>query len=258
MPVPIPITFLTTGAPPDVPRSVQELMNVIGDSLGTAFARKHYILGQLNGVLPTQDVGPWANGSQWWFWDATQGQYLLGAEGVPVGMMMYWGGTGVPKNWLLCDGSPIDRVQYSQLFAVIHEDWGPGDGVTTFNLPPPAVMYCNVGGTLAWGDRGGQQTIPIVIDNLPALAVTIKTTLRNKTTAGGLYGVPVLQPANQPGAQQYQYQVENANGLALNTLQTLTPGPPPTGAPPAGQATGSQPMASMPPFAAANIIIKFM
>ena len=258
MPAPIPISFLVAKTPPDVPRSVQQLMNVIGDSLGATFDPNGYILGQLNGVLPSQDVGPWANGAQWWFWSRSQGQYVLGKEGVPVGMIMFWGGQGVPNNWLICDGSPVDRVQYSELYHAIGTDWGPGDGSTTFNLPPPGIMFWNAGGGApAWGAQGGAQVEPIVLDNLPALDVTVSTTLRNKT-APGLYDLAILQPANQAGAQNYIYQIEDANGLALNLIQTTTPGPPPTTAPPAGQETGANPMATMPPFAAANAIIKFM
>lgn len=36
---------------------------------------------------------------------------------------------------LLCDGSAISRLAFPQLFAVIAETWGAGDGSTTFNLP---------------------------------------------------------------------------------------------------------------------------
>lgn len=38
-------------------------------------------------------------------------------------------------GWLLCDGRAIDRDLYPDLFDEIGEDYGAGDGETTFNLP---------------------------------------------------------------------------------------------------------------------------
>ncbi len=38
-------------------------------------------------------------------------------------------------NWLLCDGSAVSRTTYADLYALIGENFGAGDGSTTFNLP---------------------------------------------------------------------------------------------------------------------------
>ena len=38
-------------------------------------------------------------------------------------------------NWFLCNGQAINRVTYSELFAIIGTNFGQGDGTTTFNLP---------------------------------------------------------------------------------------------------------------------------
>lgn len=38
-------------------------------------------------------------------------------------------------NWLLCNGQEISRNTYSDLFEVIGESFGKGNGVTTFNVP---------------------------------------------------------------------------------------------------------------------------
>lgn len=38
-------------------------------------------------------------------------------------------------GWLVCDGSAVSRTTYSALFAIISDDYGSGDGSTTFNLP---------------------------------------------------------------------------------------------------------------------------
>lgn len=38
-------------------------------------------------------------------------------------------------NWLLCDGSAVSRTTYADLFTLLGENFGAGDGSTTFNLP---------------------------------------------------------------------------------------------------------------------------
>ncbi|CAF4530871.1 unnamed protein product [Rotaria sp. Silwood2] len=48
---------------------------------------------------------------------------------------LYSGASQPPYPWLLCDGSAVSRVEYQRLFAVIDTRYGPGDYVTTFNLP---------------------------------------------------------------------------------------------------------------------------
>lgn len=54
-----------------------------------------------------------------------------------TGMIIPWGGTSSnkPDGWLVCDGSAISRTTYADLFDVIGEEYGTGDGTTTFNLP---------------------------------------------------------------------------------------------------------------------------
>ena len=38
-------------------------------------------------------------------------------------------------NWLLCDGQAVSRSDYADLFALIGDSFGEGNGVTTFNVP---------------------------------------------------------------------------------------------------------------------------
>lgn len=53
----------------------------------------------------------------------------------PVGTIHAYAGTNLPPTWLFCDGQPLLRADYPELFAVIQASWGQGDGSTTFNLP---------------------------------------------------------------------------------------------------------------------------
>lgn len=38
-------------------------------------------------------------------------------------------------SWLLCNGQEVSRSEYADLFSVIGEKFGSGNGVTTFNVP---------------------------------------------------------------------------------------------------------------------------
>jgi hypothetical protein len=56
---------------------------------------------------------------------------------MPVGTIISWAGISAnpPKGWLICNGESISRATYADLFEVVSENWGAGDGKTTFNLP---------------------------------------------------------------------------------------------------------------------------
>jgi microcystin-dependent protein len=53
----------------------------------------------------------------------------------PIGTILDYAGSTAPTGFLLCYGQAISRTTYSDLFAVIGETYGVGDGSTTFNLP---------------------------------------------------------------------------------------------------------------------------
>lgn len=56
-------------------------------------------------------------------------------DDVLPGTIIDWGGPNVPALYLLCNGAAVSRATYALLFAAIEDKWGPGDGVTTFNVP---------------------------------------------------------------------------------------------------------------------------
>jgi phage-related tail fiber protein len=59
---------------------------------------------------------------------------LIGPAG-PVGSIVIWSTEDVPEGYLMCDGGEVLRSQFEDLFDVIGERYGAGDGSTTFNLP---------------------------------------------------------------------------------------------------------------------------
>lgn len=63
---------------------------------------------------------------------------LKGLEGrgtVPSGTVVLFAGQEAPEGWLFCNGKNLSRKEYSRLYKVIGETYGPGDGLTTFTLP---------------------------------------------------------------------------------------------------------------------------
>lgn len=54
---------------------------------------------------------------------------------IPTGLITPFGGPNAPDGFLLCDGAAVSRTTYADLFAVVGESYGVGDGSNTFNLP---------------------------------------------------------------------------------------------------------------------------
>ena len=67
--------------------------------------------------------------------EKTQWLYLNVVQGIPVGVVQAFAGATTPQGWLLCDGSAVSRTDYADLYAVVGDTYGAGDGSTTFNLP---------------------------------------------------------------------------------------------------------------------------
>lgn len=112
-----------SGAPtvltPDWCNSVQEeLVNVIegagltldGDDKGQMLAAVNALAGALA--------------------DAAQA-----AARVPAGVLASHAADTPPTGWLECNGAAVSRDAYADLYAVLGDTWGAGDGSTTFNLP---------------------------------------------------------------------------------------------------------------------------
>lgn len=59
----------------------------------------------------------------------------VSGDTLPIGAVLPYTNETAPENWLVCDGSELDRTEYNHLFAIIGTTFGEGDGSTTFNLP---------------------------------------------------------------------------------------------------------------------------
>lgn len=77
----------------------------------------------------------------------------LNSGGLPTGSLVPFGGAAAPDNFLLCDGAAVDRTTYSDLYTVILDTYGEGNGSTTFNVPdmrdrvPGGVSATNTAGS---------------------------------------------------------------------------------------------------------------
>lgn len=59
----------------------------------------------------------------------------VGSSGSPSGVVVPFAGSAAPEGYLLCDGAAVSRSTYADLFGVVGEAYGAGNGSTTFNLP---------------------------------------------------------------------------------------------------------------------------
>jgi microcystin-dependent protein len=94
---------------------------------------------------------------------------------VPVGTILTLSGSGrkAPEGFALCDGSPLSRAAYAELFGAIGTTWGAGDQVTTFNVPDlrgRTMVGAGLGKSLTArkvGDYGGEESHRLAIAEVP-------------------------------------------------------------------------------------------
>lgn len=79
-------------------------------------------------------------------------------SGVPSGVMVPFAGKTVPDGWLLCNGAPLAKASYPDLFAAIGYTWGGSE--KTFYLP-------NYNGRHILGTTSANSVGSTVSDGLP-------------------------------------------------------------------------------------------
>ena len=157
---------------------------------------------------------------------------------IPSGILIPFAGTTVPDGWLLCDGSDISRVLYSNLFAVINTDFGEGDGSTTFNLP----------------DLRGR--MPLGLDNMGGInSGRVNNQMANQL--GGADGEENHQlDIDEMPSHNHDYEgAKSMNGSPHRT--SMMGGNGNNHSNTTNSRGGDQPHNNMPPYIALNYIIKF-
>lgn len=109
-------------------------------------------------------------------------------DGNPIGTVITWSGPSSSPSptgpYLLCDGSAISRVTYSELFSAIGTTYGSGDGITTFNIPniEGRIIAGYESGSInysAVGVTGGSNTHTIAPNEIPAHTHTATTSIND-------------------------------------------------------------------------------
>jgi len=138
-----------------------------------------------------------------------------------------------PQGWAFADGSIVPIDQWTALYALIGPAFG-GNGKTTFALPDlRGRVPLHVGPGFSRGQKGGEQTVTLSTENMPAHNHGINgLDLPPMTNApqGGLLGTASIW--NQPGSD-------------LSTMNAAS----------VTKVGGSQPHANMQPYLTLNFCI---
>lgn len=150
---------LVAAVPPVGGEIVSAFVATLLDDLNAATAR-----ATLGMVIGTDVLAPTGDGSA-----------LSGIAGSPVGSIIDFAGTGLPADYLDCNGANISRATYADLFTAIGTTWGVGDGSTTFGLPDLRRRTTvgeggNGTATLgnAVGNTGGAETHTLIESEMPS------------------------------------------------------------------------------------------
>ena len=222
-PVPIPIDLSIAAAPLGWQGNLPDFFNLFQASTA-AQLDPTFLTGRTGAIgdpSPAHDIGPFWDGFGWWFWDPLSGQYQPDQQGCPIGTIAMWGGplSEVPARWLLSYGQQVSRKTYSQLFGAVGETWGPGDQISTFNLPPGGVFFINASGWIA------NPLIPLTPSpsgtpddpNLPPVVGTVNP--QGVASLGGSQ-TTLLTPANMPNI--YLLTTQNVPGLEADVRAYIT------------------------------------
>lgn len=167
--------------------------------------------------------------------DITNKDYVdtkVNTAAVPVGAIVSF--AACPVGWLVCDGSAVSRTDYADLFAAIGTTFGPGDGISTFNLPASnerfvvEEQYPSASNNYTWYrlyndgwvEQGGNYTAtsPIVVILMVEMANTEYAIMTSSHTgrSGGVYSKTTtgFSIPNCPGLTTDQAGSWQVSGMA--------------------------------------------
>jgi len=85
-----------------------------------------------------------------------------------TGMIVFYPTSITPDGFLVCDGGEVSREEYADLFGVIGETFGPGNGTTTFNLPELEERFVRGSSpSNPIGSSGGEDTVTLQVSEMP-------------------------------------------------------------------------------------------
>jgi len=95
---------------------------------------------------------------------------IKASDTLPIGSIIPFGGTEAPTNWLICDGSMLNREAYPELFNAIGTSFGT-DGPGNFYIPDlrgrVIVGQDTSDADFGIGSIGGEKTHTLTIEEMP-------------------------------------------------------------------------------------------
>lgn len=182
-------------------------------------------------------------------------QDIRGAQGLPadenalppIGSLSLYSGAADPNaNWLIADGRAINRTTYSDLFDLVGETYGAGNGTTTFNIPNmqgnvPVGLDSGQSEFDALGETGGSKTHTLSVSEMPSHQHTASSII------AGLFG---LIRRSVTGESRTVASVDST-GSGTEPDVLTTPGPIPAQG-------GGQAHNNLQPYIVVNFIIRVL
>ncbi len=154
----------------------REIVNVIQQAFNQARSTPNHAPAGSNASTPDSS-------------DLTQLYQAIRQLCAPAGDVRMWAGSlaNAPKGFLVCDGQAISRTIYSDLYAVLGDIHGAGDGSTSFNVPNLQDKFViGRSATREAGTKGGSFTTDghaITIAQMPSHSHTMNIAGGNGWTA---------------------------------------------------------------------------
>ena len=104
-----------------------------------------------------------------------------------VGTIKPWGKATSPSGYLLCDGTAVSRTTYAELYVVLGDTYGAGNGSTTFNVPQlqGKTPQGYDGNTYNLAGTGGANTVTVALTNNQAVSATSTVANNQAVTVTG-------------------------------------------------------------------------
>ena len=136
-----------------------------------------------------------------------------------VGTIKPWGKATAPSGYLLCDGTAVSRTTYAELYVVLGDTYGAGNGSTTFNVPQlqgkTAQGYD--GNTYNLAATGGANTVTVAVTNNQAVNSTLANNQAVSSTVANNQAVAVTGAISNTALTEAQLASHCHSPLCLCT-----------------------------------------